>query len=87
MNVDKKILMIDSVLQVVISMSENCQKKHSPRAALLVFKRRRWCPPVQQATKINIDRAFSPSSNVGAWGVIIRDEGGGVALAGAENMG
>jgi len=42
---------------------------------------------VQQALKINTDGAFSPSSNVGAWGFIIRDEGGGVVLAGAENVG
>jgi hypothetical protein len=42
---------------------------------------------VQQAVKLNIDEAFSPSSNVGAWRFIIRDEDGGVALAGAGNMG
>jgi len=42
---------------------------------------------VQQAVKLNIDGAFSPSSNVGAWRFIIRDEDGGVALAGAGNMG
>jgi ribonuclease HI len=86
-NAGEQILATDSVLRGVITMSENCLEEYSPRAPVLMTNRRRWCPPGQQAAKINIDGAFSPSSNVGAWGFIVSDECGGVALAGAGNMG
>jgi hypothetical protein len=82
-----QILATDSVLRDVITMSKNCMKEHSPRAPVLGTNRRRWCPPGQQAAKRNVDGAFSPSPNVGAWGFIVRVECGGVALAGAGNMG
>jgi hypothetical protein len=49
-------------------------------------ERAKWRPPDQGWLKGNIDGAFQIETKAGAWGFIIRDQGGRMILAGAGNV-
>ena len=52
-----------------------------PHAAL-----QRWLPPPADVLKFNVDGAHIPNTQMGAWGVVVRDSDGAVVAARAGRL-
>ena len=47
---------------------------------------KRWCKPVGDTLKINIDGSYIAETSCGGWGFVIRDAEGAVIHAGAGGI-
>jgi len=54
----------------MVAETNSLHQEKEPKPSL------RWCPPLYQEIKLNIDGAFNNASKTGGWGFILHDHSG-----------